>query len=116
MKVWYDKNAKVRIFQPGDKVLVFLPVPCQPLKAKYCGPYEIETKINNLNYIVKTPGRRKQNRVCHVNMLTPYLERKNECESKIAATLANVEVSQKAHDKPDVDQSFSFATLKQPVN
>jgi hypothetical protein len=49
-------------------------------------------------------------------MLTPYLERKNECESKIAATLANVEVSRKAHDKPDVDQSFSFATLKQPVN
>jgi hypothetical protein len=115
MKVWYDKNAKVRIFQPGDKVLVFLPVPGQPLKAKYCGPYEIDTKINNLNYIVKTPGRRKQNRVCHVNMLTPYLERKNECESKIAATLANVEGSQKAHDKPDVDQSFSFATLKQPV-
>ena len=112
MKVWYDKNAKVRIFQPGDKVLVFLPVPGQPLKAKYCGPYEIDTKINNLNYIVKTPGRRKQNRVCHVNMLTPYLERKNECESKIAATLANVEVSQKAHDKPDVDQSFSFETLK----
>ena len=27
MKVWYDKNAKVRIFQPGDKVIVFLPVP-----------------------------------------------------------------------------------------
>jgi hypothetical protein len=28
MKVWYDKNAKVRIFQPGDTVIVFLPVPC----------------------------------------------------------------------------------------
>lgn len=115
MKVWYDKNAKVRIFQPGDKVLVFLPVPGQPLQAKYCGPYEIETKINDLNYIVKTPGRRKQNRVCHVNMLKPYFERKNECESKIVATLANAGGSQRTHDKQDVDQSFSFETLKQPV-
>ena len=31
MKVWYDTNAKVRIFQPGDKVIVFSPVPGQPL-------------------------------------------------------------------------------------
>lgn len=42
----------IRIFQPGDKVLVFLPVPGQPLQAKYSGPYEIENKINDLNYIV----------------------------------------------------------------
>jgi hypothetical protein len=44
-------------------------------------------------------------------MLKPYFERKNECESKIVATLANVEGSQKTHDKPDVDQSFSFDIL-----
>ena len=47
IKVWYDKNAKVRIFQPGGKILVFLPVPGQPLQTKYCGPYEIETTIND---------------------------------------------------------------------
>lgn len=27
MKVWYDKNARNRNFKPGDKVLVFLPIP-----------------------------------------------------------------------------------------
>jgi hypothetical protein len=47
MKVWYDKNAKVRIFQPGDKVLVFLPVPGQPLQAKYCGPFENAVHVSN---------------------------------------------------------------------
>lgn len=31
MKVWYDTNAKVRNVQPGDKVIVFSPVPGQPL-------------------------------------------------------------------------------------
>ena len=48
-------------------------------------------------------------------MLKHYLERKNECECKVVATLANIEGSQKTHEKPDVDQSFSFETLKQPV-
>ena len=33
MKTWYDKNARNRVFQPGDKVLVFLPVPGHLLQA-----------------------------------------------------------------------------------
>ena len=57
MKTWYDKNARNRVFQPGDKVVIFLPVPGHPLQARYCGPYEIDCKINDLNYVVKTPGR-----------------------------------------------------------
>ena len=32
MNTWYDKNARNRVFQPGDKVLVFLPVPGHLLK------------------------------------------------------------------------------------
>ena len=115
MKIWYDKDARDRVFEPGDKVLVFLPVPGHPLQAKYCGPYTIESKINDLNYIVKTPGRRKQNRVCHINMLKPYFERTNECESKPVATLGMVKFENN-HDKPDViEPPFSSKTLEETV-
>ena len=33
MKTWYNKKAKRRQFKVGDKVLVLLPVPTQPLQA-----------------------------------------------------------------------------------
>lgn len=60
MKVWYDKNAENRNFNPGDKVLVFLLIPGHPLlQARYYGPYEIESKIDDVNYVVSTPDRRK---------------------------------------------------------
>jgi hypothetical protein len=75
MKRWYDKYARNRVFKPGDKVLVFLPIPGHPLRARYFGPYEIESKLSDVNYVVKIPGRRKEKRVCHINMLKEYFDR-----------------------------------------
>ena len=72
MKQWYDKKAGFRTFQPGDQVLVLLPIHGQPLQAHYCGPYTIEQKVNDMDYVVKTPGWRKERRMCHANMLKPY--------------------------------------------
>lgn len=69
MKVWYDKNARNRNFKPGDKVLVFLHIPGHPLQARYYGPYEIESKISDVNYAVSTQDRQEQKQVCHINML-----------------------------------------------
>ena len=34
MKTWYDKRTKTRMFKSGDKVLVLLPIPGHPLRAK----------------------------------------------------------------------------------
>ncbi|KAK3106188.1 hypothetical protein FSP39_014556 [Pinctada imbricata] len=90
MKTWYDKDARNRVFKPGDKVLVFLPIPGHPLQARYFGPYEIESKFSNVNYVVKTPGRRKEKRVCHVNMLKEYFDRSDRNFVKQVSTLANV--------------------------
>ena len=90
MKTWYDKDARNRVFKPGDKVLVFLPIPGHPLQASYFGPYEIESKISDVNYVVKTPGRRKEKRVCHVNMLKEYFDRSDRNFIKPVSTFANV--------------------------
>ena len=75
MKERYDVDAVERIFKPGQKVLAMLPVPGNPLRSRFFGPYEIQKKLNDLNYIVVTPDRRKQTQLCHVNMLKPYVER-----------------------------------------
>ena len=75
MKARYDRNTELRKFEPGDEVLLFLPVPGHPLTAKYYGPYEVEKMENELNYVVKTPDRRKPRQRCHINMMKQYHKR-----------------------------------------
>ena len=60
MKQNFDKNTKKRSFKSRDKVLALLPIPCRPLHARYFGPYTVEKKASDLNYIITTPDRRKQ--------------------------------------------------------
>ena len=75
MKAKYDVKAVERTFEPGQKVLAFLPVSNNPLHARYFGPYVIDKKLNNLNYVLLTPDRRKKKQLCHVNMIKPYIDR-----------------------------------------
>ena len=75
MKVWYDRKEKSGCFEPGDRVLVLFPVVGNPLQAKYSGPYKVVKKISDTNYSVKSPGRRKETQVCHINMLKAYHEK-----------------------------------------
>ena len=75
MKTWYDRKARKRSFRIGDKVLALLPIPQQPLQARYCGPYLITRKVSDLDYVIATPDRRKPQRLCHINMLKEYQER-----------------------------------------
>ena len=72
------QRAKSRCFEPGDTVLVLFPVVGNPLQAKYSGPYKVVKEISDTNYLVKTPGRRKETQVCHINMLKAYHENQNQ--------------------------------------
>ena len=73
MKVWYDQKARSRSFVP-DTVLVLLPLPGS-LHARYSCPYTVVRKVSELDYVIATPDRRKQTRLCHVNMLKEYCSR-----------------------------------------
>ena len=55
MKQNFDKNTKERRIESGDKVLALLPIPGRPLQARYFGPYTVEKKARDLNYIITTP-------------------------------------------------------------
>ena len=72
MKIRHDKKAKDRQFKVGDKVLALLPIPYQPLQARYSGSYAISKKVSEVDYVIDTPDRQKSQRMCHVNMLKAY--------------------------------------------
>ena len=81
----------------GDQVLVLLPIPGHPLQAKYSGPYTIEKKINDVDYVVGTPDKRKEKQLCHINMINLYQARDHEplgtlCNAVCTVTAGNKEV------------------------
>ncbi|XP_066951861.1 uncharacterized protein [Macrobrachium rosenbergii] len=41
MQRLYDRKAKVRSFQPGERVLIYHPIAGAPLQERYIGPYEV---------------------------------------------------------------------------
>lgn len=59
-KIWYDRKARSRHFNPDDEVLLLLPVQGLPLSAKFAGPYIFVKKVSDVNYVIATPDRRKK--------------------------------------------------------
>ncbi len=76
MKTRFDKKAVARSFNKGDMVLVLLPVPGSALRAKFSGPYVIDAKFSETDYVIRTPDRKRKTRVCHINMLKLYVTHK----------------------------------------
>jgi len=88
-KAWYDRRARLRTFQPGEKVLVLLPMPGKPLHAKCHGPYSVEQQLGPVDYVISTPDRRKTKRVCHVNLLKPYHDREPGLDPAVVSIPVN---------------------------
>lgn len=91
MKKMYDRGAERREFSPGDLVLALTPVVTSPFQAKFSGPYVVESKASELNYIIATPNRRKSSQLCHVNLLKPYYSRGGAVpQNSVASTALTV--------------------------
>ena len=105
MKTKFDRKAKSRVFKPGDRVLVLLPIPGEPLSARYSGPYTVQRKLSDVNYVITTPDRRKQQRVCHVNMLKEYFERKAH-ETVNLDNVVQDHVQESENDMSDISEEL----------
>ena len=104
MKARYDNHVIDRKFKPGDKVLALLPIPGRPLQARYFGPYTIDKKTSDLNYIINTPGRRKNKQMCHINMLKEYFDRDSSISKPI--TVVNAVPQESNVFEPEVNSDF----------
>ncbi len=87
MKERFDRNVVFRSFSEGDQVLVLLPVQGAALQARFSGPYVIDKKLSDTNYVVRTPDRRRKTRLCHINMLKLYASREEDSESRSSAII-----------------------------
>nr|XP_033931158.1 uncharacterized protein LOC117439355 [Pseudochaenichthys georgianus] len=74
-KSWYDRSARQRSFNPGQKVLVLLPSDNSKLLAKWQGPFEIKKQLGPTTYEVSTPGKPRSSRVLHINLLKEWVPR-----------------------------------------
>ena len=77
MKKWYNKKAWPWTFKVGEKVLALLLLPNHPLQARFCGPYVVTKRVNDVNYVTHMPDHRKTHHLCHINMLKSYHEADN---------------------------------------
>lgn len=74
-KKYYDKNSRMRSFDEGDKVLLLRSAKANKLELQWEGPATVEQKLSDTNYVVRLPGRRKEVRIFHCNLMKPYIER-----------------------------------------
>uniref|UniRef100_A0A3B1KDF6 Gypsy retrotransposon integrase-like protein 1 n=1 Tax=Astyanax mexicanus TaxID=7994 RepID=A0A3B1KDF6_ASTMX len=70
----YNRPARLRTFQPGDRVMVLIPTSTCKFLASWQGPYTITERLSEVNYRVEQPGRRKREQVYHINLLKEWHE------------------------------------------
>ncbi|CAM4593563.1 unnamed protein product [Caretta caretta] len=68
----YNRQAKVRQFQPGDRVMVLIPTAESKLLAQWQGPYEVVEPMGEVTYKVQQPGHWKKEQTYHINLLKPW--------------------------------------------
>ncbi len=90
-KAWYDKAARQRSLQPGQKVLLLLPTSENKLLARWQGPYEVVRKMGPATYEIDLPGRRKPRQTFHVNLLKEWHERQPELQLRVQAVVEEEE-------------------------
>ncbi|KAG8538400.1 hypothetical protein GDO81_022717, partial [Engystomops pustulosus] len=95
----YNRSAKVRTFNPGDRVLVLVPTVESKFLAKWQGPYEVIEKIGEVNYRIRQPGRRKPEQTYHVNLLKAWKDGESLHTEMVLASPPPAIPSQAA-DKP----------------
>lgn len=80
-KAYYDRGAKPRSLEVGDKVLILLPTDHNKLLLQWKGPYTILQRFNDVDYKVQVNNKAK---TYHINLLKKYISRKPVDESALS--------------------------------
>ena len=91
---FYDKRARSRKFDVGDKVLLLLPSESNKVLLQWNGPYEVLEVVNTMNYKINVKGVVN---TYPANMLKLYVERQNVTSYRSAAIDAHCYVKFKDH-------------------
>ena len=98
---FYDKRARSRKFDVGDKVLLLLPSESNKVLLQWNGPYEVLEVVNTMNYKINVKGVVN---TYPANMLKLYVERQNVTSYRSAVIDAHCNVKSKDHSDPTVQR------------
>ena len=108
-KVYYDRKARERKLEVGQKVLVLLPSNTSKLLAQWKGPFEITDKIGDVNYMYKVRVKRNKETIFHVNMLKPWFGRQDD--SQVSEIVACLQVIQELNEEMEPETDFHVKSL-----
>ena len=96
---FYDKRARSRKFDVGDKVLLLLPSESNKVLLQWNGPYEALEVVNVMNYKINVKGVVN---IYPANILKLYVERQNVTSYRSAVIDAPCNVKSKDQRDPTV--------------
>lgn len=70
---YYNRGARYRKFEIGEKVLLMIPMRTDKLSLKWYGPYVVKEKVGSYDYRIEMSDGKI--RIYHVNMLKKFNER-----------------------------------------
>jgi len=70
--IWYDMNAKPKVFEPGDYCLVLVADDSRKLFARWSEPAEVIRRVSETSYEISLNNQRV---IKHVNCLRPFSPR-----------------------------------------
>lgn len=105
-KAWYDRQARHREFQPGQKVLLLLPSSTSKLLAKWQGPFTVLRKMGPVTYEIHHPEKRKAKQTYHINLLKEWKE------APVLVPVASLLVTEVDSEG---EEESSLANFNQPV-
>ena len=109
-KAYYDKRARSRKFNVGDKVLLLLPTDSNKLLLQWKGPYEVVEVVNRMDYKIDVNGVVS---TYHANMLKQYVERRTVPSHCLLSTETTESVDDDGSDEFSLDDC-AFPTAKEP--
>ena len=109
-KAYFDRRARSRKFDVGDKVLLLLPTDSNKLLLQWNGPYEVVEVVNRMDYKIDVKGIVS---TYHANMLKQYAERRNELSHCLLSTEAIESVDDDDNEDFPLDDC-TFPTAKKP--
>ena len=98
---FYDKRARSRKFDEGDKVLLLLPSESNKVLLQWNGPYEVLELVNAMNYKINVKGVVN---TYPANMLKLFVERQNVTSYRSAVIDAHCNVKSKDYSDPTVQR------------
>ena len=96
-KRYYDKKAKNRQFEVGDKVLLLLPTSRNKLLMQWNGPFTVVEKVGHCDYRIDKNG---EIRLYHANLMKAYVER-NQTSSVLISGMQDSD-AEKSKGEDDV--------------